>query len=203
MYGDEALKLVREAKRTQPRTSILPNYNEPVVRNVLKELGVIDTQIQHLQALFSDPSIDVDDPALQGDQAAFMVHMAAVDRNKRCLLAYHMARLDKITNLVWDLGGSTVPADVRRRLAPPEAAFADKYVELLTAYKGEYPSLDLVAAAPVPPKDLYVTVRVVKDCGTIVTEAGRSVRLDLGSMHFLKRTEVERLITLGFLQHVE
>ena len=44
-----------------------------------------------------------------------------------------------------------------------------------------------------PPRDLFVEIRVLKGCGEIMTERG-PVTLDVGSTHYLKRTDVEHLI---------
>ncbi|KAI9183420.1 DNA replication protein psf1 [Blastocladiella emersonii ATCC 22665] len=218
MYGDEALKLVREAKRA--RAGLLPVYNETAVRNVLKEARILAEEQDRIMAMLQAAEAAADDDwlasqqaaaggadetlaaASDGHQAAFLIHHASLDRNKRCLLAYHMARLDKIKAIQWDLMDGTVDDDTRRRMAPAEATFADRYSQLLISYKGMYDDLDLTAVAH-PPKDLYVCVRVVKDCGEIITENGRSVVLKKNSQHFLLRTDVERLITQGFLQHVE
>ena len=59
--------------------------------------------------------------------------------------------------------------------------------------------LPLPSEALEPPRDLYVEVRVLKECGEIVTERG-PVTLDLGSTHYLKRADVENLIRLGHLE---
>lgn len=53
-----------------------------------------------------------------------------------------------------------------------------------------------------PPKHLYVEVRVVKECGEVVTEGG-VVHLDLHSRHFLRRSDVEYLIRQGRLVQVD
>ncbi|KAJ3367027.1 DNA replication protein psf1 [Allomyces javanicus] len=211
MYGDEALKLVREAKRAQAAAgSTLSVYNETVVRNVIKELQILaDEQsrvvavIQH--AVDEDPYNETDDvmaAAPAAYRAQFLLHHAGIERNKRCLLAYHAARIDKVRGLTWELGGAGLPPDVARRCSPAEARFAEKYAELLTSFKGVHGSIDLTAA-PVPPKELYICVRVVKDCGEIFTETGQSLVLKANTQHFVRRTDVERLITQGYLVHVE
>jgi len=71
---------------------------------------------------------------------------------------------------------------------------------VLTDYKAHYLDLDLTAA-PLPPKELFVEVRVVKDCGELQTEHGM-VNLQKNSQHFLRRTDVEHLIKQGYLLHL-
>ena len=73
-------------------------------------------------------------------------------------------------------------------------------LKVLTDYKAHYLDLDLTAA-PLPPKELFVEVRVVKDCGELQTEHGM-VNLQKNSQHFLRRTDVEHLIKQGYLLHL-
>lgn len=53
-----------------------------------------------------------------------------------------------------------------------------------------------------PPKDLYVEVRVLRDCGEIMTENGL-VNLEANSTHFLRRVDVEQLIRQGLLEQIK
>jgi GINS complex subunit 1 len=53
-----------------------------------------------------------------------------------------------------------------------------------------------------PPKDLYVEVRVLRDCGEIMTENGL-VNLESNSTHFLRRVDVEQLIRQGLLEQIK
>jgi hypothetical protein len=50
--------------------------------------------------------------------------------------------------------------------------------------------------SPQPPKDLLIEVRVVEDCGTVMTESG-SVSLNRGSILFLRRYK-KYLISVPF-----
>ena len=52
-----------------------------------------------------------------------------------------------------------------------------------------------------PPKEMCIEVRVLQDCGEIMTDQG-PVNLEKGTNHFLRRTDVEGLIRQGMLQHV-
>lgn len=53
-----------------------------------------------------------------------------------------------------------------------------------------------------PPKNLYIEVRVLHDCGELMTESG-VVNLEANSTHFLRRFDAEPLIRQGLLQHLE
>ena len=82
----------------------------------------------------------------------------------------------------------------------PTTAALDQF----TAYDklhGDYASflqMDLTADLQ-PPKDLYIEVRVEKDCGEIFTDSG-AVTLERGTTHYLRRSDVEHLIRQGFLR---
>lgn len=109
-------------------------------------------------------------------------------RNKRCLLAYHRTRTDKLEELVWngsdvvDLSGqqirhgghgtSTGAGDASTSsLSPQEEEYVRQYGDLLAAYKGQWTDIDLTGSLE-PPRDLFIDVRVLKDAGEIQTEYG-------------------------------
>ncbi len=54
-----------------------------------------------------------------------------------------------------------------------------------------------------PPKDTTVTVKVLKDHGTLATSGSIKVALTKGSTHNLQRSEAEPLIRLGVLRPVQ
>lgn len=113
-------------------------------------------------------------------------------RNKRCLLAYHRTRTDKLEEMVWngsdiaDLaaqqqrgpnGGHHGAADIGNgegntsSLSPEEEEYLRQYSDLLAAYKGQWTDIDLTGSLE-PPRDLFIDVRVLKDAGDIQTEYG-------------------------------
>ena len=102
-------------------------------------------------------------------------------RNKRCLLAYHRTRTDKLEELVWngadvlDLSGQQqggMNGDAgTSSLSPQEEDYVRQYSDLLAAYKGQWTDIDLTGSLE-PPRDLFIDVRVLKDAGEIQTEYG-------------------------------
>lgn len=105
-------------------------------------------------------------------------------RNKRCLLAYHRTRADKLEQMCWDgkdvldqtyhggagnanQGGQTTESS----LSPEEEEYFRQYNDMLSAYKGQWTDIDLTGSME-PPRDLFVDVRVLKDAGEIQTEYG-------------------------------
>jgi len=108
-------------------------------------------------------------------------------RNKRCLLAYHRVRTDKLEELCWkgvDLisgdfssegsarNSSVEASDASKSsLSPEEEEYIRLYGDLLAAYKGQWTDIDLTGSLE-PPRDLFIDVRVLKDAGEIQTEYG-------------------------------
>ena len=113
-------------------------------------------------------------------------------RNKRCLLAYHRTRTDKLEEMVWngndisDLaaqqqtslnGNQEGAAELGNgegnssSLSPEEEEYVRQYSDLLAAYKGQWTDIDLTGSLE-PPRDLFIDVRVLKDAGEIQTEYG-------------------------------
>ncbi|KAJ2454059.1 DNA replication protein psf1 [Coemansia sp. RSA 2336] len=138
------------------------------------------------------------------------LYMLTVSRNKRCLLAYHHRRMQFIRSLLWTLhlAPSLVPPAISARLSPEEQNFAREYARLNSTYRDAVEeqlcptdSLDWTASGELPPRDIFIEVRVVKDCGEIVTESG-VVNLQAGTQHYLRRSDIEHLVTIGYLEHI-
>lgn len=131
---------------------------------------------------------------------ALLVHHLYMRRNKRCLLAYHRARSDKLEELVWSgtdvlelstqngsddqqtLGNSDGNTS---SLSPEEEEYVRQYSDLLAAYKGQWTDIDLTGSLD-PPKDLFIDVRVLKDAGEIQTEYGY-VEYRVGKVKLISR----------------
>jgi len=149
------------------------------VRDLDKDVSNI---LQSLQGSF-EPSAD---PATA---CTLLVDHLCMRRNKRCLLAYHRTRTDKLEEMVWN--GSDV-ADLAAQqqregqqggaelgngegnsssLSPEEEEYVRQYSDLLAAYKGQWTDIDLTGSLD-PPRDLFIDVRVLKDAGEIQTEYG-------------------------------
>lgn len=106
-------------------------------------------------------------------------------RNKRCLLAYHKVRSDKLEEYCWNgvdvleqqaqkASGNSAgdgAAGAESSLSPEEEEYVRQYSDLLAAYKGQWTDIDLTGSLE-PPRDLFIDVRVLKDAGEIQTEYG-------------------------------
>jgi len=180
---------VQHAKRTQNLTH-LPPYQTELVRGVAREVRDLDRDVTNLLEPFQgsfDPSAD------QATACTLLVNHLSMRRNKRCLLAYHRTRTDKLEELVWNgadildlaaagqhstttaaaAGGMADSSDVgaSSSLSPQEEDYVRQYGDLLAAYKGQWTDIDLTGSLE-PPRDLFIDVRVLKDAGEIQTEYG-------------------------------
>ncbi|KAF1332387.1 DNA replication complex gins protein psf1, partial [Globisporangium splendens] len=184
----------KELLRELQRSDWLPPYNDELVRQVVEEVGSLHEQIMEKLRVFGDeieqqPSV----------HCGLIVSHQCLLRNKRCLLAYLYERTEKIKNLRWETG-TIIPAPLAPNLCQREVQFFQSYDQLLTDYMADF-EIDLSADTE-PPKDLYVEVRVLRDCGEIMTENGL-VNLEANSTHFLRRVDVEQLIRQGLLEQIK
>jgi GINS complex subunit 1 len=160
---------------------------------------------------------------------ALLVDHLSMRRNKRCLLAYHRVRAQRIEAWCWegrDLfdyhnnnqsdqnnnaanmmnDGQVAAVDqaqaaaANSSLSPEEEEYFRQYTDLLAGYKGQWTDVDLTGSL-VPPRDLFVDVRVLRDAGEIQTEYG-AINLTKNSQFYVRLADVERLIHQGFLQRL-
>ncbi|KAK3068099.1 DNA replication protein psf1 [Teratosphaeriaceae sp. CCFEE 6253] len=220
MYAEQATKLVVDARRIQ-KLPHLPPYAATTVRAVTKEVRDLDREVNSLLAPYGTGNTQgsdgtqiksssfnpADDPATA---CALLVNHLSMRRNKRCLLAYHRVRTDKLEEMCWsgvdvaDLQAATSTAargqgsGSMNSLSAEEEQYMHQYSDLLAAYKGQWTDIDLTGSLE-PPKDIFIDVRVLKDAGEIQTEYG-SITLTKNSQFYVRQADVERLIQQGYLQ---
>lgn len=184
MYGDLGYKLVQHAKRTQALPN-LPPYQTEIVRAMTREVRDLDKDVTAILAPYAgslNPS-----SAPEAATSALVNHLC-MRRNKRCLLAYHRVRSEKLEEMCWrgeDLGEIEQPQGGTNwdgpnvvggeangsSLSPEEEEYVRQFGDLLSAYKGQWTDIDLTGSLE-PPRDLFIDVRVLKDAGEIQTEYG-------------------------------
>ncbi|KAL9604537.1 MAG: hypothetical protein Q9219_000502 [cf. Caloplaca sp. 3 TL-2023] len=211
MYGDLGLKLVQHAKRTQALTH-LPPYQTELVRAVTREVRDLDTDVSNILAPFEGSFNPSSEPATACN---LLVDHLCMRRNKRCLLAYHRVRSDKLEEMCWNgqdplekepqtvgrqkgAAGMSSESGNQSSLSPEEEEYVRNYGDMLAAYKGQWTDIDLTGSLE-PPKDLFIDVRVLKDAGEIQTEYG-AINLTKNSQFYVRQGDVERLIAQGYLQ---
>jgi len=192
MLAEKALDLIRELQRS--RGSTIAPYNEDKMRQVFEEM----------KTLFEQNS-KVANKAQKDNEilAAVMIRHQAIQRNKRCAVAYLYNRLDQIRQMRWEFG-SVLPADIKYNLCEEEVKWFTNYNRSLANYMktiGESGGLDLTQDMK-PPKSLYVLVRCIVDHGEFETQDGSLILLKKNSQHYLMRSECEHLIRQGILEHL-
>ena len=193
MFGEKALELLRELKRSREGT--LPPYNEDVIRQIIEEMN----------ALFEQNQLEVR-ATTDGEQGLFsgiQLRHASLERNQRCLLAYVYNRMIKIRDYRWEVG-SVLPPDFKLCLCEQEVQWFNQYNRSLATYMrrvGGRGGLDLTQYMQ-PPKTAYVEVRCLTNYGELETEDGTVIQLKQGSQHYLLRSQCEHLIKQGVLEHI-
>lgn len=191
MYCEAAAKLINEAKRTQGLEQ-LPVFQDELVRSVLQET-------KELQKVIEEAETRNQQAAEQGEfvpgaeQGEMYAAHLALRRNKRCLLGYERLRAERLDQLVWD--NKEVSVDNYH-----EEEYFKQYNGIVVDYKNHFPEIDL-SGSLVPPKDVFIDVRVLKDAGEIQTEYG-VFNLTKDSQFFVRKADVERLIQQGYLQRI-
>ncbi len=203
MFGDTAISLITEARRSQALDTLL-SYNDETVRNVVREIRSLDTdmQVAVTESLEEDPDAE---PS-RGVMCEMHIYNSSIQHNKRCLLAYLASRIDRLKDNYWASNGALPHVlndpEIRQKLSPHEVDFLRQYNALIMDYRSDVLDvLDVAAGLTNPPKDLYVEVRVIRECGTIQTELG-TVDFKRGQRFMIRRSDIEHLIVQGYLEIV-
>lgn len=152
-----------------------------------REVRDLDKDVSHILAPFSGSFNPSAEPATA---CSVLVNHLCMRRNKRCLLAYHRVRSDKLEEMCWsgkdvmdieqpqggrqgngEGSGMASEAGNQSSLSPEEEEYVRQYGDMLAAYKGQWTDIDLTGSLE-PPKDLFIDVRVLKDAGEVQTEYG-------------------------------
>jgi hypothetical protein len=213
---------------------VLPPYNAKLVQACFQDLNAciqeLDLQVRALsrseglrQPRQHRDNPDDDDDAGGGKPSmaarpSILLLNASIQRNKRCLLAYHYHRMNILRDIqrlqpsggdaaaqdgaascsaggggdddCGAVGGSGISTNAR------EVAFAQDYAALRSAYSTEVFDLGLL-----PPASHMLQVRVVRDAGQVVLpDSGRAVTLSRGACLFVDRADVQDLLQRGVVR---
>lgn len=183
----------REMLMDLNRSNWLPPYDEDGIRIILQELEGI---YQKLTEMLSVEEEDITDSL---KVTLTFYHQAAI-RNRRYLFAYLLHRMNKLRELRWETG-VVVPEHMSQPglLSAREHDYFSEYNQALNEY---FDGIDFDLTADIkPPKELFIEIRVLENCGEILTENG-VVNMVQGSRACLRRTDVEHLIRQGKVEHV-
>ncbi|WEW55752.1 DNA replication protein psf1 [Emydomyces testavorans] len=216
MYGDLGNKLVQHAKRIQSLPH-LPPHHADLVRTLIREVHELNANVTRLLSPYDHDGTPAFNPSADPATAcALLVNHLCMRRNKRCLLAYHRVRAEKVEELCWkgwdvveyrqerrqqqQLGGNGSGSGSGNSLSSEEEDYLRRYGDMLLGYKGQWTDVDLTGSLE-PPRDLFIDVRVLKDAGEIQTEYG-SINLTKNSQFYVRLGDVEKLIAQGYLQRL-
>jgi len=83
-----------------------------------------------------------------------------------------------------------------------EKEFARQYRSLLRTMSGAYEQVGILESVETVPQELFVDCRVIRHGGQVQTEYGM-IRLETGCQLYLRWTDVEPLMTAGFVALVD
>ncbi|KAL4496956.1 hypothetical protein ABPG72_002112 [Tetrahymena utriculariae] len=198
----KASKLLKELKGSK----FLPYYNEELIKELKKDIkGHCDSFIK----IISEPEDEND--SKQDKYQKYMTNIKTLQliiyRYKRIILAYLSKRMDIIEQYVWEFG-QNLPKEYKEFLHPDEKQYTENYRSLIVNYSKNmtqnYPDVNFDLTKDLePPHDTFIEVRVLQDCGEILTSYGEAIKLSKDTQHYVKRQEVEHLILQGYLKPIE
>lgn len=187
--GTQGHALIKEAKRTG--NELVP-FNEHAVRSLVRELKFLLQEITQTLESTRQNNIALDQPTTAKIQ---LLHNT-VKHYKRCLIAYELKRIE-ILEKNWAF---LVDGPDRALLSPAEVEFVSEYGRTIQLhYHEKFPSLDWNGVDAIPPEDLYVMVRVLEDCGEVLTENGVLV-LYKGAVMNVLRSDINPLLSSGHIE---
>lgn len=222
MYGDTAAELIRQI--TRDNGDIIPEYQYQLVEKIMKENDELyaenlktsqntankEKPTDGTQTNDKDPENpddEKDEPQHDnidiGEKEIMVMQVRHTAKlwNKRCIIAYHYERLNRLKRLRWEYGNN-LPQEIARNLSKDELEWFTKYNDNLFSYMSSLndgKGLDLTLYIT-PPKKLYIQVKCVRDYGQFDLEDGQPVMLKKDSIHYLPLSQCEKLIHQGVLE---
>lgn len=229
MYGDAATELIRHI--TRDNSEIIPEYQYKLVEQVMKENDELfaenlktsqqtntvnetgtpqqvqspDVESQEATSETNKEQTNQDDNINISEKEIMVMQVRHTAKlwNKRCIIAYHYERLNRLKRLRWEYGNN-LPLEIVRNLSKDELEWFTKYNDNLFSYMSSLndgKGLDLTLYIK-PPKKLYIQVRCIKDYGQFDLEDGQPVMLKKDSIHYLPLGQCEKLIHQGVLEQM-
>ena len=223
-YGHHGRDLLLELKRTRANDHkasssssssmvVVPPYNDRLVRECLQDLQL------HVQALQDQVDAQQGEKPSMNVRPSLVLQNAAIGRNKRCLLAYHKIRADRLMAAYWNnslsldevTAATSTSTNATRttgatttknsNLSPAEEEFYASYEQICRDYATmlRLPNPDLRSYGNHPPQPLSkVQVQVLRSTeGPIVLESGATLTFQKGALHYLAYSDVEGLLRDG------
>ncbi|KAI5712254.1 hypothetical protein M8J76_013523 [Diaphorina citri] len=191
MFCEKALELIQELDRVKDS---LPPYDTDSVRIILEEMNMLYEENVNV--------INTSVGEIGEEMSALRLRHAALERNKRCLLAYLWNRLQHVKQMRWEFG-SILPPDIKNNLSDSEVEWFTQYNRNLAVYMKSIGSDGLNLALDMkPPKSLYLEVRCVQDHGKLEMDDGEVLYLKKNNQYLMARSQCEPLIRQGILEQI-
>ncbi|CAN6570572.1 unnamed protein product [Malus baccata var. baccata] len=195
MYGTNAIQLVKEIANGEKGQ--LTAFSSNLFKDVIAECSQHYEDLQKSLRKMQEAGIDFQ--TQNEDHYGFLIHHLSLLRNKRCLMTYMHSRAEMLRNLIWKVGYE-IPEEIEEKLSHTEKEYFKKHSEALRSYMSRvelHLDMDMV-----PPKDPYIKVRVLDDMGEVQLPSFNTANFAQHSMHFLKRTDAEKYISLGKMEEL-
>mmetsp|Transcript_13288 Transcript_13288/g.33443 ORF Transcript_13288/g.33443 Transcript_13288/m.33443 type:complete len:237 (+) Transcript_13288:125-835(+) len=181
----------------------LPVYNHKLVQACFRDLHGTARELELKARVYGNNDDDGSSKPPMSARPSILLHNIAVQRNKRCLLAYHHHRMEIIKSIqrAKGLENSSINDVYASSSAPistnaQEVAFARNYATLREAYSSKVFELDLL-----PPTSHMLQVRVLRETGQVVLpDSGKVVTMTKGACLFLDRADAKDFLKQGILQ---
>jgi len=124
--------------------------------------------------------------------------------NKRCIIAYHYERLNRLKRLRWEYGNN-LPKEIVQNLTNDELEWFTKYNDNLFSYMSSLndgQGIDLTLYT-CPPKKLNVVLKCIKDYGQFDLGDGEHILLKKDNIYHLPLSQCEKLIHQGVLEYIK
>ncbi|KAL6223272.1 hypothetical protein ACLB2K_006660 [Fragaria x ananassa] len=198
MYGRKGWQLVKEIAISE-KGQLTP-FSSELFDQVIEECKQHYHELECLIRRMEEQGLNVE-TAKNEDHYGALIHHLSLVRNKRCLMAYLYNRSEVLRTLMWKVG-SLIPEEIEEKLSYSEKEYIRKHSASLKKYMASV-ELDLEVDM-VPPKDPYIKVRVLDDLGgDILLSDDKKANFTRHSMHFLKRTDAEQLISQGKMEELK
>ena len=231
MYGDLGNKLVQDAKRSRNLKKSIQNnknisdeaakyglndYAKDLIDNIIDETSELGLKATKMSEKFEEVP-DTNNLRDKINKCEFFTTILTINRNKRCLLGYENFRRENIEEFVWDnlthldtyndkeVHENKGLQSVVEKLDMNEVEYLKEYKGAIDDYVMNFPELEIKHKGSyglLPPKDLHIEVRVVKNGGMVQTEYG-VFNLIKDSQIFMRHSDAEQLLQEGYLQIIK
>jgi GINS complex subunit 1 len=189
--GVQGLELLKDLKQT------VNDHLHPPSTALIK--GVI----REMKFLLQEITKTIDEETNLGSAQTYKIKILhnTIKHYKKCLVAYALHRTKLVEQRI-ARGPRLEPGELEV-LGEREQEYAQQYSAILSqTVHSAYPQLDWQQVqVQEPPGDLYLLVKVVKECGEIVTERG-ILALHPGTIVNVMRSEVGELLRTGHLEEL-